>query len=101
MYRARADGGGSNANGSHVAQKLGKTRQNGPYAVFDGPPIPTYTPAPENRTTAVLTPFPGISASSENPDSRSAVKSPTDYPIPAAHGSIPICGWVVGADGEA
>ena len=81
VYRA-GKGRGPNANGSHVAQKLGKTRQNGAYGVFDGPPIPTYTPHPENRATAVLTPFPGISASAENPDSRSAVETPTDYPVP-------------------
>ena len=71
---------GPNANGSHVAQKLGKTRQNGRHGVFDGPPIPTYTPPPENRATAVLTPFPGIPASRENPDSPSAAETPTDYP---------------------
>ena len=86
---ARADGDGSNANGSHVAQKLGKTRQNGPYGVFRGPPIPTYTPAPKNRATAVLTPLPAIPSSPGNPDSPSADEPSTDYPIPAAHGSTP------------
>ena len=38
-----------------------------------------HTPHPENRTTVVLTPFPGIPASAENPDSRSATETPTDY----------------------
>ena len=87
---ARGKGGGSNANGSHVAQKLGETRQNGPYAVFPVPPIPMHTPRHENRATAVLTPLPGITASPENPDSPSADKTSTDYPIPAACGSIPV-----------
>ena len=41
-----------------------------------------HTPHPENRATAVLTPFPGIPASAENPDSRSAVETSTDYPVP-------------------
>lgn len=82
-------GGGLGRPKRGVAQKLGKTRQNGPYGVFRGPPIPTYTPAPKNRATAVLTPFPGISASAENPDSRSADETPTDYPVTAAHGSTP------------
>ena len=77
---ARGKGGGSNANGSHVAQKLGKTRQNGPYGVFRGPPIPTYTPAPKNRATAVLTPLPGITASAENPDSPSRHRNPHELP---------------------
>lgn len=73
-------GGGLGAPKWGVAQKIGKTRQNGAYAANGGPPIPTYTPPPENRATAVLTPFPGISASAENPDSRSADETPTDYP---------------------
>lgn len=87
---SRTDGGGLGCPKWGVAQKLGKTRQNGRYAVFGGPPIPTYTPRYENRATAVLTPFPGISASAENPDSRSATETPTDYPVPAAHGSTPV-----------
>ena len=86
---ARVKGGGPNANGSHVAQKLGETRQNGPYGVFRVPPIPMHTPRHENRATAVLTPLPTIPPSSENPDSPSATETPTDYPIPAARGSIP------------
>ena len=94
---ARADGGGPNANGSHVAQKLGKTRQNGPYGVFRGPPIPTYTPAPKNPVAGRLGPFPAIPPSSENPDSRPADETPTDYPVPAAHGSTPVRGWIVRA----
>ena len=49
-----------------------------------------HTPHPENRATAVLTPFPGIPASAENPDSRSAGETPTDYPVPAARGSTPV-----------
>ena len=73
-------GGGLGAPKWGVAQKLGKTRQNGAYGVFAGPPIPMHTPHPENRATAVLTPFPGIPASAENPDSRSAGKTSTDYP---------------------
>ena len=99
-YRARM-GGGLGRPKRGVAQKLGKTRQNGPYGVFRGPPIPTYTPDPENRATAVLTPFPGIPPSHENPDSRSADETPTDYPVPAAHGSTPVWVWVVRADAEA
>ena len=79
---ARADGGGLGAPKWGVAQKLGKTRQNGAYGVFGGPPIPMHTPHPENRATAVLTPFPGIPASTENPVSRSATEIPTDYPYP-------------------
>ena len=84
---SRGQRAGSNANGSHVAQKLGKTRQNGRQRVFDGPPIPMHTPPPENRATAVLTPFPGIPTSTENPDSRSAVEIPRSNPVSAAHGS--------------
>ena len=92
---ARVKGGGLNANGSHVAQKLGKTRQNGAYGVFRGPPMPMHTPAPKNPTTAVLTPFPGIPPSPENPDFPSADETPTDYPVTAARGSTPVCGWTV------
>ena len=95
-YRARK-GGGPNANGSHVAQKLGETCQNGPYGVFGGPPIPMQTPRYENRATAVLTPLPGITASTEIPHSPSATETPTDYPVPAAHGSTPVRGWGVWA----
>ena len=86
---ARADGGGANANGSHVAQKLGKTRQNDLYGVFGAPPIPTYTPYPENRATGRFGALAGIPPSSENPDSRSAAKSPTDYRHSTEHGIRP------------
>ena len=83
-------GGGLGAPKWGVAQKLGKTRQNGAYAAIGGPPIPMHTPSPENRATARFTPFPGISASTENPDSRSATETSTDYPVPAANGSSPV-----------
>ena len=79
---ARGWGGGLGCPKWGVAQKLGKTRQNGPYGVFGGPPIPTYTPPHKNRATARLGPFPGIPASPENPVSRSADETPTDYPVP-------------------
>ena len=84
------EGGGPNANGSRVAQKLGKTRQNGRYGVFLAPPIPMHTPAPKNPMAGRLGPLPGIPPSHENPDSRSADETPTDYPVPAAHGSTPV-----------
>ena len=98
---ARADGDGSNANGSHVAQKLGKTRQNGPCGVFRVPPIPMHTPAPKNPVAGRLGPLPAIPPSPENPDSPSAAEIPMDYPVPTARGSAPVRDWIVWADAGA
>ena len=49
-----------------------------------------HTPPPENRTTAVLTPFPGIPTSAENPDFRSAVEIPRMKPYPGCPRVIPV-----------
>ena len=85
--------GGLGAPKWGVAQKIGETCQNGPYGVFRGPPIPMHTPRHENRATAVLTPLPAIPASPENPDSRSATETPTDYPVSTGYGSTPVRDW--------